>query len=211
MMRVAAIVLLLIPAVSTFGQDDIMVFGTIKDQIMGVPVSDGRVVVASERGVRDTALVDSAGTYEFHLDYGRLWQMRYEAPGRVTKLIAIDSRNIPAEERVGGHGMNVNMSLFIEEPGKDYAAFKEPMSIARYVDSLGNFGWDLAMAQRMNERIAELLPDSMTFHATASAALPPASEEPARDPLKWVLGSLLLLIIAIFGMRALRGANGGSN
>jgi hypothetical protein len=100
-----------------------------------------------------------SGSNSIHVDYDHQWQLWYGAPGRVTKRVAIDARGIPEEERVGGHGMDIEMKLFPTEPGKDYSVLQDPMSIARYVDPTGNIEWDVVMVERMKRLIEPLLPD----------------------------------------------------
>ncbi len=210
MKRTAVLICAVVIAQGVYAQDEVLVYGTITDHYTRSPLLEGRVVVASERGIRDTMPTGPDGTYELYLLYGRMWQLRYEAPGRVTKLIAIDTRRIPPAEQEGGHGMKVDVRLFRAEPGKDYSALKDPMSIARYVDSTRNIEWDLAMAERMNERIAGLVPDSLQAGAlsTPASAGGSAVPPPGTDPLKLFLAGVIAVVLVGFAIRAVRGSGG---
>jgi hypothetical protein len=211
-MRAVVFAGVLLATPGAWAQDEVLVYGTIKDHATMDTLTSAQVVIASERGVRDTVRQDGKGGYEFYLPYDRLWQLRYEAPGRVTKLIAIDTRRVPAGDREGGHGMNIDMKLFPALLGKDYTLLKEPMSIARYVDSIANFGWDLEMAERMRTRIDSLLGDSSMAVAPVAVPVVRPAASPGADKLKWLLGGTIGLVILGFGIRALRGrSNDGLN
>ena len=172
-------------------QDDILLYGTITDYISGMPLQDARVVVASEASKRDTLFADSTGSYSIHVDYDHQWQLWYEAPGRVTKRVAIDARGIPEEDREGGHGMDIGMTLFLAEPGKDYSVLQDPMGIARYVDPTGNIEWDMAMVERMKRLIEPLLPDTTKTNIAVAGQAKKLEREPGPEPA--LVGVMLFL------------------
>lgn len=203
-MRSRTLLCALLACTAVLAQDDVLIFGRIQDHFTREPIPDARVVVSTELGVRDTVSVDTNGTYGIHVSYDRLWQLRYEAPGRVSKRIMVDARRIPPAEREGGHGMNIDLRLFLAQPGKDYSAMEGPISIARYVDSTGNIEWDLAMAERMRTVINELAGEGPTKPVARAA---PAAPQTGMDPLKLLLAGALALLILAFALRALRARN----
>ncbi|MBL8001737.1 MAG: carboxypeptidase regulatory-like domain-containing protein, partial [Flavobacteriales bacterium] len=100
-----------------FGQvDNVYVYGTVKDYISAKKL-DGVTVSVFKNGQKlAETTTNASGKYEFNLDYGSDYKIVYGKGGMVAKNITIDTRNIPEEERVGGHGMNVEMTLFNELP-----------------------------------------------------------------------------------------------
>jgi hypothetical protein len=151
----AAFVLALIPAWSQV--DVVMVFGTVKDLTTAKKI-DGVMITIFKNGAKLVEVpTNASGKYEVNLDYGSEYKVMCSKKGYVSKNIAIDTRNIPEEERQGGHGMNIDFTMLSEIPGVDFSILQEAFGKAKYVGATGNFEWDMDYTNRMRDAQARLL------------------------------------------------------
>ncbi len=137
--------------------DNVYVYGTVKDYVSSKKL-DGITVTVFKNGAKLAEVVTSAsGKYEFNLDYGSDFKLVYSKPGMVSKNISIDTKNIPEEERVGGHGMNVEMTLFQELPGIDFSILQQPIGKAKFDPTTKEVTWDLDYTNQVRSEIARLM------------------------------------------------------
>lgn len=141
-----------------FGQvDNVYVYGTVKDYISSKKL-DGVVVSVFKNGAKlAETTTNASGKYEFNLDYGSDYKIVYGKGGMVAKNITIDTRNIPEEERTGGHGMNVEMTLFNELPGMDFSVLQQPIGKAKFDATTSEVTWDLQYTEQIRSEIARLM------------------------------------------------------
>lgn len=146
--------------VSLMGQlwaqvDNVMIYGTVKDLTSSKKL-DGVTVTVFKNGAK---LIDvptnASGKYEVNLDYGSDYKIMVSKGGFVGKNITIDTRNVPEEERQGGHGMNIDFSMLTDLPGIDYSILNEPFGKANY--AAGSFAWDIEYTNRMRDAQARLM------------------------------------------------------
>ncbi len=137
--------------------DNVMVYGTVKDMTTAKKL-DGVVVTVFKNGAK---LVDvstnASGKYEVNLDYGSDFKIMCSKPGFVGKNITINTKEVPEEERSGGHGMNIDFTMMAELSGVDYSILLEPFGKAKYDKATGNFEWDIDYTTRMRDAQAKLL------------------------------------------------------
>ncbi len=159
-MRLAALIACCwLGSVQCAGQDSLLyVYGSVRTYENKDSIPFPRVRV-QEKGVpdlpspvRSTAL----GRYELELNKQGIFWILFDAPGKVGKRIEIDTRGARSE-RIGGYGMNVDVTLFDSIPGLDFSILNEPMGRACFVGTKDEFNWDLAYTQAMRERIAKML------------------------------------------------------
>ncbi len=137
--------------------DNVYVYGTVKDYT-SVKKMDGVIVSVYKNGAKLTETTTNAsGKYEFNLDYGADYKIVYSKQGIVSKNITIDTRNIPEEERVGGHGMNIEMTLFQELPGIDFSVLNQPIGKAKFDPTSSEVTWDLQYTEQIRSEIARLM------------------------------------------------------
>jgi hypothetical protein len=179
--------------------DNVYVFGTVKEDSTNAKLIHAEVTVDQD-GVEFTSEhVNAEGKYELYLDFDHRYRIRYRAPDHVAKYIEIDTRNIPAEERTGGYGMNVEMTLFKFDPHGDYTFLQEPIGKARFDTVNKELAWDLAWTEHVRERVrvARAKADSLS-------GLPAVAEE-APDELteneQWenygMIAGIVVALIAI--------------
>jgi hypothetical protein len=158
LLRSFPLLLLLLAAGATRAQvDNVYVYGTVKDYATSKKL-DGIIVTVYKNGGKLAEVVTNAsGKYEFNLDYGSDYKLVYSKPGMVSKNISIDTKNIPEEERVGGHGMNVEMTLFAELPGIDFSVLQQPIGKAKFDAATKEVTWDLQYTEQVRAEIARLM------------------------------------------------------
>ncbi|MCB9164731.1 MAG: hypothetical protein H6592_09940 [Flavobacteriales bacterium] len=135
--------------------DNVMIYGTVKD-LTSSKKMDGVSVIVFKNGAKLIEVpTNASGKYEVNLDYGASYKIQVAKTGFVGKNITIDTRNVPEEERQGGHGMNIDFSIMSDLPGIDYSILNEPFGMANYTG--GTFTWDLEYTNRMRDAQARLM------------------------------------------------------
>ena len=141
-----------------FGQvDNVYVYGTVKDYVSSKKLDGITVTVFKNGGKLAEVVTNASGKYEFNLDYGSDYKLVYSRASMVSKNISIDTKNIPEEERVGGHGMNVEMTLFAELPGIDFSVLQQPIGKAKFDPTTKEVTWDLQYTEQVRAEIARLM------------------------------------------------------
>jgi hypothetical protein len=159
--RTLRTLLLLVPALLAMPLwaqlDNVMVYGTVKDMSTAKKLDGVTITVFKNGSKLMDAMSNASGKYEVSLDYGAEFKVQCSKPGFIGKNITIDTRNIPEEERLGGHGMNIDFTMMAEIQGVDYSILNEPFGKAKYVSASGNFEWDMEYTARMRDAQARLL------------------------------------------------------
>lgn len=146
-----------LPFIASAQVDNVYVYGTVKDYVSSKKLDGITVTVYKNGGKLAEVVTNASGKYEFNLDYGSEYKLVYSRTGMVSKNIAIDTRNIPEEERVGGHGMNVEMTLFAELPGIDFSVLQQPIGKAKFDGASKEVTWDLQYTEQVRAEIQRLM------------------------------------------------------
>lgn len=145
----------LLPAIAQV--DVVVVFGTVKDMTSSKKLDGVTITVFKNGGKLVEVPTNASGKYEVNLDYGAEYKIMCSKAGYIGKNISIDTRNIPEEERQGGHGMNIDFTMMVNIPDVDFSILNEPFGKAKYVGATGNFEWDMDYTNRMRDAQARLL------------------------------------------------------
>ena len=157
-LRLALLLVLFLGAFTVSAQvDNVYVYGTVKDYATSKKLDGITVTVYKNGGKLAEVVTNASGKYEFNLDYGSDYKIVYSKPGMVSKNISIDTKNIPEEERVGGHGMNVEMTLFAELPGIDFSMLQQPIGKAKFDAASKEVTWDLQYTEQVRAEIQRLM------------------------------------------------------
>ncbi|MEZ4738201.1 MAG: hypothetical protein R2818_02335 [Flavobacteriales bacterium] len=146
---------LLCSGIATGQVDNVLIYGTVKDLTSSKKLDDVTVTVFKNGAKLIDVPTNASGKYEINLDYGADYKIVVAKAGFVGKNIKIDTRNIPEEDRQGGHGMNIDFSMLTDLPGIDYSILNEPFGMAAYKD--GAFTWDIDYTNRMRDAQARLM------------------------------------------------------
>ncbi|MBX2978721.1 MAG: carboxypeptidase regulatory-like domain-containing protein [Flavobacteriales bacterium] len=142
---------------------DLTVFGVVENDIDGRGIAGARVLVKSKGEEVGRMVTDSLGRYSFDMGLRLHFSVHFEADGRVSKWVRIDTRNVDAEKSPEGFGMNVDVVLFEPEPGIDYSILKdEPIGMASYSVEEDNMVWDLKHTARIKDTLEQARSKSST-------------------------------------------------
>jgi hypothetical protein len=155
--RHAIALALLTVALPAGAQDMVYIFGTVKDYFSSKKLDNVTVSVYKNGALLTEVRANASGKYELNLDYGADYKLVYSRPGMVSKIIAMDTRNVPEEDRLGGHGFNLEMTLFNDIPDVDFSILQQPIGKAKYDPAKGEVTWDLAYTEQIRNEINRLM------------------------------------------------------
>lgn len=190
---------------------DLVIYGLIRE-------SSGRELLAgSTVTIADSSLVPldrwvtgDSGDYEFYLQMDQVYTMRCSSPGYLPKHVVIDTRNVDAseEEREGGWGMNIDMSLFRSFQGVDTALLKVPFGYAAWNSADTSFAWDMPHTEKVRAQWAAILPAKDAEVSEAFLPLP----EPVDPPPSWARFAVAigLILLGRWGFELLFARSSGS-
>ena len=111
------------------------IYGQIKDQSTNEKL-EGSLVQVYKSGVAYTSNdEDTTGKYHFKLPLGFVYDIEFSNAEYFNKIIQVDSRNIPEDEKPGGFNINVDIALLPYSPYFNEEVLAEPMV---------KFGYDTA-------------------------------------------------------------------
>ncbi len=100
---------------------------------------EGVQVIVFKNGAQENVFdAGTSGKFDFTLPLGYSYDLKFSKADYVTKIIRVDTRNIPAEDRAGGFLMEFEASLFKYVDGFNTDILKEPMGKAGF-DSQTNY------------------------------------------------------------------------
>ena len=155
--QVITVLLLSILSMSAYAQTDrLLVYGTVKDERSGKKLSDVQVILVEDGSTKKTFVTTLNGKFELDLDFDHDYDIRFTKDGYVTKFININTKNVPENNKVGGFGFELDMSLFEVVEGVNFDILKKPIGKANYVESSGEIGFDYEYTRSIQAEIARL-------------------------------------------------------
>lgn len=151
---ILGLLLLSLPARS---QDMVYIYGTVKDYYSSKKIDGVTVTVYKNGSKLMDVRTNASGKYDVNLDYGADYKLVYSKDGLVSKSIAMDTRNVPEEDRLGGHGFNLEMTLFNDIPDVDFAVLEQPIGKAKYYPDKGEVAWDIAYTEQIRSEVNRLM------------------------------------------------------
>jgi hypothetical protein len=164
--------------------DNVYVYGTVKDQYTSKKLEDVLVTIYKNGGKLQEVKSNANGKYEFTLDYGADYKIVYSRGGWVSKNYTVDTRNVPEEQRVGGEGMNVEMTMFQELPDMDFSILQQPIGKAKYTPEKSGLDWDweytASVQNEVNRLIKEYNDRKKADNSPRRSPSSPATRRPPR-------------------------------
>jgi hypothetical protein len=115
---------------------------------------DGVQVIIFKNGAQERVFdAGTSGKFDFTLPLGYSYDLKFSRADYVTKIIRIDTRNIPEEDRRGGFLMEFESSLFKYVDGFNTDILKEPMGKAAFDSQTNYVTFDFAYTDEMNKKI----------------------------------------------------------
>lgn len=142
-------------AFNSFAQnEEIKVFGQLKDSDTKKKLDGITIQVYKDGSMFDTYDAGTTGKYEFNLPLGFTYDFKFTKPEYSTKIIRIDTRNIPAEDRLGGFESNIDGELFKVPEGFNVDLLKEPMAKAYFDSQTNSIEFDFEYTEKRIDVIA---------------------------------------------------------
>lgn len=151
---------LLLLAGRAFAQEPgLLIYGKVDDLITATELAGVRVSVQEVGADTSTRIYSpittGRWTYEFNLNEQKHYEVRAEAPGKISRYIWIDAREVPPKSWSGGHGICLDIALLDSIQGHDLSVFDAPFGVAHF--KRGYFRWDIAKTNVMREHTEALL------------------------------------------------------
>jgi hypothetical protein len=155
LLKYVLVVVVMLCGCSVWAQNDIAhVFGQLKDQTTKKKLEGVTVQVFKDGMVFDSYNAGTTGKYDFKLPLGFTYDIKFsKGTDYLSKVIRIDTRNIPEEDRYGGFDMNVDGTLFPYRQGFNTDLLREPLAKATYNPSEDGLSFDFAYSEQKAKEI----------------------------------------------------------
>ena len=115
---------------------------------------DGVQVIVFKNGAQERVFdAGNSGKFDFTLPLGYSYDLKFSRADYVTKIIRIDTRNIPAEDRFSPFQIDMESSLFKYVEGFNTDILKEPMGKAAFDAQTNSITFDFPYTDEMNKKI----------------------------------------------------------
>ena len=119
-------------------------------------VLDGVKITVLKDGKKENVLdLGASGKFDFSLALGHSYDIKFSRKEYVSKIMRIDTRNIPSEDRAGGFQIEFEGSLFKYVKGFDKSILKEPIGRASFDQITNYISFDFEYTDTMLKRIDE--------------------------------------------------------
>src|SRR6218665_3271860 len=122
--------------------ETVHIFGELRDDVNKKKLDGCKVTVFKDGGQADQIDTGNSGKYDLTLKLGYIYDIKFAKDGYLPKVIRLDTRNIPDEERYGGFDMNVPGTLFPDREGFNTDLLKEPIALAKYFPNADGLMFD---------------------------------------------------------------------
>ena len=117
---------------------------------------DGVQVIVFKNGAQEKVYdAGNSGKFDFSLPLGYSYDLKFSRADYVTKILRVDTRNIPAEDRAGGFQLDMEPSLFKYIDGFNTDILKEPMGKAAFDSQTSSITFDFDYTASMNKKIED--------------------------------------------------------
>ncbi|MBN4061591.1 MAG: hypothetical protein COA57_14425 [Flavobacteriales bacterium] len=131
----------------------------IKGQVMEDRYEmDGCNIIISKNGVHSVhTMSKDNGEFEFSLIIGNDYLITFSREGYVSKIININTRNIPSQTLKPEYAFEeINVDLFQEIPDLDVSLLKKPIAKINYNKKKDSFEWDMVYNNTIQKQVEDL-------------------------------------------------------
>ena len=119
-------------------------------------VLDGVKITVLKDGKKENVIdLGTSGKFDFTLPLGYSYDFKFSRKEYVAKIMRIDTRNIPSEDRAGGFQIDFEGSLFKYVKGFNKRILKEPMGRAQFDPMTNSISFDFDYTASMQKKIDE--------------------------------------------------------
>ncbi len=134
-------------------KETVRVYGMLKDETTKKKLENVSVVVYKDGSQHDNFDTGNSGKYDLALTLGYTYDIKFAKDGYLQKIIRIDSRNIPEEERYGGFQFPMDGTLFPMREGFNTDLLKEPLALIKYDSQNDGLNYDEKYGSDKREKI----------------------------------------------------------
>ncbi len=135
---------------------EVHLYGQLKDEKTKKKLEGCLVQIMKDGAIYDSYDAGASGKYDFKLPVGFAYDIKFSKSDYLSKVVRVDTRNIPEEDVGGGFDMQVDGTLFQSIEGFNTDILREPMAIAKFGQAGGDFEFDFDYtAKRQKEIDAE--------------------------------------------------------
>lgn len=139
---------------TSWGQDDqLIVFGTLKDEGSGKKMPGVEVVVYQDGVEFDRLTTNARAEYDFSFPLRHDYTFSFEFPGYGNKRIQVDASGVPPEDLKGGFKLDLDMTLFELVDGFDTSILEDPYGKASFDPVKNTVAFDFDYTNRMKNRV----------------------------------------------------------
>jgi hypothetical protein len=135
-------------------QDEVLIRGQVKDQETMKKLDNVTVTVFKNGTQFDVIETGGSGKYEIRLPLGFTYDIKFSKDAFVQKIVRVDTRNIPEEDRAGGFQLDLPGVLFKYVEGFNTDILKEPVGKIFFSSQENALDFDVPYADKMKEKIA---------------------------------------------------------
>lgn len=136
--------------------DVVYINGYVKDDNNGLKLAEVKISLIQDGKLLTTYTTPGTGKFELDLAFDHDFEVHFDKPGYVAKFLKIDTRNVPKEDRVGGFGFDIDMSLFETIEGVNFDLFKQPVGIAKFTAATHAVNFDFEYTKQFLAQIEAL-------------------------------------------------------
>ena len=119
-------------------------------------VLDGVKITVLKDGKKENVIdLGTSGKFDFTLPLGYSYDIKFSRKEYVSKIMRIDTRNIPSEDRAGGFQMDIEPSLFKYVKGFNKRILKEPIAKACFDPMTNYISFDFEYTDSIQKKIQE--------------------------------------------------------
>ena len=157
-MRVALLSILCVLSAAAAGPGpSLYLYGTVKHYSTGdsIPFPIIHLQEVRKDALPRAVVTNARGRYELNLTKEGIFTIFFDAPGKVGKLLEIDTHGA-RPDRPDGYGFSIDVTLFDSIPGVDFSVLNEPTGKVHFDPATNEFVWDFAYIEQIREKIARL-------------------------------------------------------
>jgi tetratricopeptide (TPR) repeat protein len=156
MKQMLLLVAFLLISICSFSQQSVYIFGVVKNTDTRKKMQSVNVELLKDGALVDSYLTTASGKFEFDLDFGFKYDVRFSQNGFVTKFLTFNTNKVPEEATAQGFSYSFEMSLFEKIEGINIEILKKPIGVIIYDPEIQDFNYDLAYTQSIHEEVDAL-------------------------------------------------------
>jgi Carboxypeptidase regulatory-like domain len=147
---------------------DLLLQGKVTDAKSKKPIEGCHISITAADTLIEI-ITDKNGKYSIKLPLDKLYEVRYSAKKYFTKIVEMDMRNIPEEDKEGPFELVMDGTMVRFNKKIDAEIFAKPMARCKFEKASNSIEFDLIYTQKRVEEIAAPTQKKSKKKATAKS------------------------------------------